>query len=205
MKTEKKCIGQNKAKGFEGCGNLTDVKLRKYGLCRKCYWEWMMIDPVGQNHYSDMFLARVEHTKRRKEKEKDAELREELKSVTAVINEVRKDFQKYIRARDVNDACISCGDTKAKMWHAGHYFKAELYTGLIFNEINCNKQCEKCNTFLNGNEANYRIGLIEKYGEEAVKHLERYKDNARLFRWEKPVLREIQKEFKKKYKNIFLL
>lgn len=205
MKTEKMCKGQNKAKGFEGCGKLIDVKLRKYGLCRKCFWDWMNTTKEGKAHYADMFLAKVKHTKRKREKEKDNELREELKSVTAVINEVRKDFQKYIRARDINEACISCGDTKAKMWHAGHYFKAELYTGLIFDETNCNKQCEKCNTFLNGNEANYRIGLIEKYGEAKVKMLEEIKDECRLYRWDKKELREIQKEFKKKYKNIFLL
>jgi len=203
MKTEKKCKGQNKAKGFDGCGELTDVRFRKYGLCPKCMWHWMQSTPEGKTHYSDQFLAKVEHNKRKVSKAKDKALREELKSVTAVINEVRKVFQKYIRARDINDACISCGDTKAKMWHAGHFFKAELYTGLIFDEANCNKQCEKCNTFLNGNESNYRIGIVEKYGEAKVKMLEEIKDECRLYKFTKRELREIEKMYKKKYKNIF--
>ena len=205
MKTEKKCIGQNKAKGFSGCGMLIDVRLRKYGLCRKCFWLWMHTTLEGNNHYSDMFLAKVTRIKKKRDREKDNEKREEFKSVTAVINEVRKVFQKYIRLRDINDACISCGDTKAKMWHAGHYFKAEVYTGLIFDETNCNKQCEKCNTFLNGNEAAYRIGLVKKYGKKAVKMLEEVSDECRLYRYTKEELREIENKYKKKYKNIFLL
>lgn len=205
MKTEKQCKGQNKAKNFKGCGKLIKVEYRKFGLCRKCLYEWMSTAPEGKDYYSSQFLKQVKIVKKKKQKEKDLAIREDLKSVRAVLNEVRKTFQKYIRARDINEACISCETTTAKIWHAGHYYKAEVYTGLIFDEVNCNKQCEKCNTFLNGNEANYRVGLVKKYGEAKVKMLDEIKDDCRTYKFTKPELREIQEKFKKKYKNIFLL
>jgi hypothetical protein len=54
----------------------------------------------------------------------------------------------------------------------GGHFKAELYSGLIFDERNVHKQCRKCNRFKNGNELQYRKGLIESYGVEFVDKLE---------------------------------
>ena len=61
------------------------------------------------------------------------------------INKARKAFQSYIRERDKGKPCISCGTTTATKWDAGHYLKAELYTGLIFNEDNVHRQCQRCN------------------------------------------------------------
>lgn len=129
--------------------------------------------------------------------EKAQEDLNKAKSYQRVLLDARKYFQKWIRQRDEGKPCISCGSYSDKV-DAGHYFKAELYSGLIFNENNCHSQCRKCNRYLNGNESHFRIGLVDRYDEVFVQDLESIKDANRLKKWSKEELTEI----KNKYKNL---
>jgi len=118
-------------------------------------------------------------------------------------SEARKYFQKWVRLRDKNDGCISCGRTNTERWDGGHYFKAELYSGLIFHEDNCHKQCSRpCNKDLDGNLANYRINLVKKIGEERVKWLEDNKDRLRAKKYTRFELVEITEYYKVKIKEL---
>lgn len=81
-------------------------------------------------------------------------------------------FNAYIRYRDNDDNCISCGRDHDGQYHAGHYRSTGAYPELRFEELNCHKQCAPCNNHLSGNIANYRIGLIERIGHKAVEWLE---------------------------------
>lgn len=78
-------------------------------------------------------------------------------------------FNAYIRFRDNDKGCISCGGT---IEHAGHYFSQGHHPALCFNEVNTNGQCCRCNRFLSGNLIKYRSGLVKRYGEPKVLHLE---------------------------------
>ena len=124
----------------------------------------------------------VKETNRRL-KEDDKKALEKLKTLGEYEIEAKKEFQKWVRLRDKNDGCISCGNTQTTEWDGGHYFKAELYSGLIFHTDNCNKQCKQCNHRLHGNESNYRIGLVKKIGEERVNWLEENKDRLRVYKF----------------------
>lgn len=197
MKLTKPCKGINKAHGYEGCGNEVPTKERVAGLCRVCYWDWMQSTEGGRLHYQTQFIPRVKKLTEKENKKKTKEQRESLKSISRLIQEARVPFQKWIRLRDANEPCISCGTTTAKIWHSGHYLKAELFTGLIFHLINVNKQCEKCNTFLNGNESVYRIGLVKKYGEEVVKELEELADRLRQYKFTREELKIIKSKYQK--------
>ena len=125
----------------------------------------------------------------------------EAKSYQRVLQDARKYFQQYIRLRDKDKPCISCGN-HSKLVDAGHYFKAELYSGLIFNEDNVHSQCRKCNRYLGGNESHYRIGLVNRYGEDFVKSLESIKDRLRVKKFSKQELIEIKNYYKKLVRNI---
>jgi hypothetical protein len=130
-------------------------------------------------------------------KEKKKILKKKLKKYTEKINDAKKPFQKYCRIRDKNLPCISCGATYSNPhWHGGHYKKAEVYRGVIFDEINCNKQCVQCNYYKDGNEANYRIGLVIKYGEEAVIKLEERAEQTMRRKWSDEELIEIAERYK---------
>ena len=95
-------------------------------------------------------------------------------------------FNAYIRFRDRDDACISCGnyilaDQPGGGWDAGHYRSTgsaqHLRVGGIMAALNCHKQCVKCNRFLSGNVAEYRRGLIKKIGLDLVEKIEADQDS----------------------------
>lgn len=95
-----------------------------------------------------------------------------MKKLTALpklIQKAQKVFNAWIRARDMDKGCISCG---SEVTEAGHYLSAGHNTGLRFNEINVNGQCTRCNCFMHGNLINYRSGLVKRYGEQRVLMLE---------------------------------
>jgi hypothetical protein len=80
-------------------------------------------------------------------------------------------FNTYIRLRDKDLGCVSCGRTNVEEFHAGHYI-ASTYQYHRFNPDNVHKQCSKCNTHLRGNLIPYRIELIKRIGLEGVEYIE---------------------------------
>ncbi len=85
-------------------------------------------------------------------------------------------FSLFIRTRDCNNngvgKCISCGTLiKITGCDNGHYIdRGNSLTR--FDEVNCNAQCKRCNSYMEGNKIQYRKGLILKYGQKAVDELE---------------------------------
>jgi hypothetical protein len=123
--------------------------------------------------------AEREAKKRAKETKKlDAEKtrarRVALKSRRDWLEEAQKAFNRWTRARDAYEPCISCGKLAAAWgsWDAGHYLTVGARPELRFTPDNCHKQCVKCNQHLHGNTAMYRIGLIARIGVERVEALE---------------------------------
>jgi hypothetical protein len=112
-------------------------------------------------------------------KAEKAILKDKLKTLGQYEAEAKKSFQKWIRMRDDKQPCISCGIEQTDLWDGGHYKKAEIYSGVIFDENNCHKQCRKCNRFLNGNELNYRQGLIQRYGIDFADQIEQKANETR--------------------------
>ena len=103
-------------------------------------------------------------------------------------------FNAWIRDRDKDSGCISCG---AKIDHAGHYFSAGHYSALTFDEMNVHGQCLRCNNFLHGNLISYRMGLVERYGDNAVYELEKQSRN-KVKKWDRIELEEIILKYKMK-------
>lgn len=81
-------------------------------------------------------------------------------------------FNTWIRLRDDNQPCISCGRHHNGKYDAGHYRSVGSAPHLRFNEDNNHRQCLPCNQHLSGNLINYRRGLIAKIGIEKVEQLE---------------------------------
>ena len=192
--------GINKAKGFEGCGNST-MKLT-YGLCNSCLWDFYHNDERGKIIYQKSFLPKVSLKLKSFQKQNKADLRQKLKTLSQYEAEAKKSFQKYVRLRDKDLPCISCNEMVKDLWDGGHYFKAEIFSGLIFNEKNCHKQCRKCNRFLGGNELQYRKGLLARFGWEYVAKLENIADENRVYKYTKDELIEIKKKYDGKIKEL---
>ena len=98
--------------------------------------------------------------------------RKAAKSKGEWAKEAQREFNRFIRLRDSDDVCISCGRHHSGQYHAGHYKTVGANPELRFNELNCHKQCAPCNNHLSGNIVNYRVRLIDKIGQDNVDFIE---------------------------------
>ena len=137
--------------------------------------------------------------KSKKDKKELSTMREALKSHKDYIKLFQSVFNTFIRMRDKDLPCVSCGVYKCEEFHAGHYI-ASTYQYLRFNEFNVHKQCSRCNTHLRGNSIPYRIELIKRIGLKEVEHLE----DTRHMMLEITIVELKEKiiEYKKKIKEI---
>lgn len=132
------------------------------------------------------FLATPEGVEKHKKvqakikREKLQARKEALKTRGDWLKDLQRVFNEFIRLRDAEQPCISCGITSAQLaekwrggkWDAGHYRSVGSAPHMRFNEQNCHKQCKKCNNWDSGNHVEYRKGLIERIGLEAVEKIE---------------------------------
>lgn len=125
--------------------------------------------------------------------------RERLKPRGQRIRETQAAVNHYVRVRDDGLPCISCGRMHQGQWHAGHYRSTGAAPNLRFDLRNIHRQCAPCNTHLSGNLIEYRKGLIERIGLEAVEALEA--DHAPR-KWTSDDLREIKRIYVAKLKEL---
>ncbi len=100
--------------------------------------------------------------------------KEKLKSRAEHLKECQAIFNQYIRLRDADKPCVSCGRpaTWDGQWHASHYRSVGSTPALRFNPLNVHRACSICNSHLSGNIMGYRPELVRRIGEEAVLALE---------------------------------
>jgi len=132
----------------------------------------------------------INYNRKQKEKKENKEWKIEkkkrinkLKTYSQKVNDARLIFQKWVRLRDGDDPCISSGRTYSEIWNGGHFFKAELCSGVIFDPDNCHKQSSKDNLFLQGNVGEYKPRLIAKIGQDRFDRLEAKANETRQYVW----------------------
>jgi len=112
--------------------------------------------------------------KRRKEVR---QAKDRLKSLSAWVTDAQKWVNRVVVAEDKHKGCISCGSPDVS--DAGHYFhRGSKYrtSPLTLDRRNLNGQCRSCNSFKGGgNQHEYRLGYIARYGQEAFNDLCEYK------------------------------
>jgi hypothetical protein len=132
------------------------------------------------------------------------------------VKKVQIQFNKFIRLRDKDDPCISCGimDWEIKQmdfgkWDCGHFRSRGAAKQLRFDETNAHKQCKSCN----GGSAHfaykletvtkvYERNLILKIGKERVEYL---KNNNDLESDTIESLIKLEKHYKLKVKSLQLI
>lgn len=113
-------------------------------------------------------------------------------------DKVQAEFNKYIRARDSDKGCISCG---GPVEQAGHFYSAGQFTALRFNEDNCHGQCLQDNYFKHGHLINYKTNLLRRIGQQRMDMLESTATRNRVKRWSRFELLEILKIYQQKNKD----
>lgn len=196
----KKCKGISIAIGY-GCG--LPQKERKHGLgieC-KCYSKWLLTSPAGKEKLK---LITIKVSSPRLELEQAFEDKKNRSKLATLLMNTRNVCHKYIRERDKGKECISCGCAFSEEFQAGHFYKAEMYSNLKFDEKNISGQCKKCNLRKEGNESGYRSGIIQRFGIEHLNYLDEkaksYKKND--YHWDRFELEEIRKYYQDKLKEL---
>jgi len=173
------------------------VKPIRNKKCKFCRVEFIPTKPLQQvcGFECALELAKNKRIKTVKKEVKEAKLK--LKSRSDWLKDTQVVFNKYIRLRDQNDGCISCGSKSAAAYHAGHYRSIGSAGHLRFNELNCHRQCSACNTHLSGNLIRYRLGLIRKIGIQSLETLEH--DNNTV-KWSVEEIKLLKAQFSAKIK-----
>ena len=142
----------------------------------------------------------VESEKAKQWKKTKAKMKSELETVQELIKAAQIVFNKYIRLRDKNEPCISCGNKLGEKYDCGHFYSAGGHWSVRFDERNCSAQCVNCNQHKHGNLIAYGERLLKKIGITEFELLSVEAMKTRKFT--KDELKEIMMEYKKKIKEL---
>lgn len=157
----------------------TELPLLRKRKCANCGESFRpfssMVKWCGTDCGAELGLKKLEKVKALEARRESAQHRAKLadsKPLSHWLALTEAIVHKYIHARDRGLPCISCGTRRTVQWEAGHYLSKGARPELRFVLANINLQCHRCNELLSGNQAKYRIGLVDKIGEAAVQELE---------------------------------
>lgn len=195
---EKKCKGTGKAIGF-GCGEVVTERIFGLGKSCRCYSKWLLESNSGAEYLKRIT---IKVTAPRIELENAQQEKKDRTKLTWLLINVRTVCHDYIKLRDIGKNCVCCGIPYKPDFHASHFYKAELYSNLKYDENNIHSGCQKCNLLLEGNESGFRAGLIQRYGIDFINALDNkakdYKRND--FHWDRETLQEIRTYYQEKLK-----
>ncbi|MBB6658679.1 recombination protein NinG [Proteus mirabilis] len=155
-----------------------------------------------RNKDREKALAKLKKENQKKEREAKDKLKARklaVKPLSYFTKQAQTAFNAFIRERDKDEPCISCGRFHEGQYHAGHYRTTGANPELRFDEDNCHKQCAPCNNHLSGNIENYTPRLIEKIGQE---RFDRLMGSHELPKWKREDYERIRDHYRVKLKEL---
>tara|TARA_R110000782_G_scaffold109127_1_gene197931 strand:+ start:1632 stop:2168 length:537 start_codon:yes stop_codon:yes gene_type:complete len=165
---------------------------------RKFNWKYCESD-VCNNIGVKELIKKVRATKEKDNRKKTKKEKEALLTHRDYLKLFQTVFNTYIRTRDKELPCVSCGKNNDKQFHAGHYRSVGSCPELRFSELNVWRQCATCNTYLHGNLIEYRKELINRIGVDKVELLEGHQPSNKMMI---PEIKEKIKEYKAKINSL---
>lgn len=135
-----------------------------------------------------------EWKKTKKKMQADIETVQELMKAAQIV------FNKFIRIRDKDQPCISCGSKLENKFDAGHYFSSGGHKAVTFDEDNVHGQCVACNQWKHGNLIQYQIGIEQRIGGERLIQL--HEKAHQSVKYTREDLRNLIITYKQKIKNL---
>jgi len=133
-------------------------------------------------------------------KVKKKALKETLKTNKDYLKELQTVFNTFIRVRDKDKGCISCGNSFNSKFDAGHFYSVGSSPSIRFNEDNVHGQCVHCNQHLHGNIHVYTERLPERIGKESFEELKTLRQSVNKYTI--PELKELKEIYKQKVKGL---
>jgi predicted RNA-binding Zn-ribbon protein involved in translation (DUF1610 family) len=127
-----------------------------------------------------------------------------LQTKPQLVAKAQTAFNAFIRARDADKPCISCGKALPSggiggAFDCGHYRSVGSAVHMRFVEDNAHGQCKFCNRHLGGNHVAYRAGLLSRIG---LRSLELLEADQVLRRYTKEALVEIARHYRAETKKL---
>lgn len=128
--------------------------------------------PFQETCFNTVCALKLVKAKQEKKENKEwagqkKEMKEGLKNHSDLLKDLQELVNDFVRLRDKDQPCISCGTMNNVKYDAGHYYSRKGYSGIRFDEDNIHKQCSNyCNVHLSGNFAEYSIQLPRRIGQE---------------------------------------
>lgn len=145
------------------------VRNKKCKVCKDSFTPRSSFQVACSPSCAQEYVKLEKAKKDRQERQKGLQA---LKSRKDWEREAQQAVNAWVKWRDRELNCISCGQWFDGNYHAGHYLSRGARPNLALVETNIHKQCIKCNVHLSGNQASFRIGLVEKVGLSVVEALE---------------------------------
>lgn len=158
--------------------------------------------------------AKLKKEKQQKEREARDKLKIRklaVKPLSYFRQQAQTAFNQFIRLRDRDEPCISCGETNLSdlhggQWDCGHFLSVGSHPELRFDERNAYKQCKSCNAgagkFSRKNAIvtqQYELRLVEKFGQELVDWL---RGPHEMPHWKREDYERIRDEYRRKLKEL---
>lgn len=186
---------------------MKQLKAKKCKNCGSLFTPFNSMQKVcGVKCASDYVHKQNEEKKEKEWRAYKKAWKEDNKAHPELVKEAEKEFNAYIRERDRNEPCISCGNKntgpdslRAHNYDSGHYRSKASAPHMRFNEDNAHKQCVRCNRDLSGNIVEYRKRLIEKIG---IERLEAVENNNEIRKFTKEELKEIKLKYRRMTKRL---
>lgn len=137
-------------------------------------------------------LAKIKKDQVKKQKE-------DLLTTSDYLKLAQQVFNKWVRLRDKDQPCISCGKHLGAKYDAGHFWSAGGHSSVRFHPDNVHAQCVSCNQYKHGNLIAYREALISKIGVHNFVLLKVIAYDTK--KWDKEELKEMIAKYKKKIKD----
>lgn len=176
----------------------------KCRVCKTAFTRKRPLQVVCENiecaiKHAESKRAKTLESHARKVRKEIREQREKLKSRADWLREAQAAFNAFIRERDKDKPCISCGRFHTGSWDAGHYRSVGAAPALRFHEDNVHRQCVPCNQHKSGNVIEYRRGLVARIGAARVEWLEQEPPPAKFTIED---AKRIKAEFKSRLKDL---
>lgn len=152
--------------------------------CKVCAFEFTPISSLSRVCSVPCALADIAANKKKAFRAETRNRKVAIKTKSAWEADVQTTFNRYIRFRDFDKPCISCGEFYAEpfngqLWDCGHFKPIGSHAELRFNELNAHRQHSRCNrgAAKSGRNdktvsAQYRENLVQRIGEDLVVWLE---------------------------------
>ena len=171
----------------------------KKKTCKICRADYTPISSLSKTCSVKCAIEYARFQEQGRQRKEIKQKKQELKTRSDWLKEAQQACNAYIRYRDKDEPCISCGRYHQGQYHAGHYKTVGANPELRFNELNIHKQCAPCNDHLSGNIGLYRPNLEKKIGLPMLEWLE---GPHTAQKWSIEDIQDIKQYYKDKLKDL---